>query len=304
MDLNQYRVSNLSLVSIQNLIKKNGTTTSLIYTLRKGEIRVFSHISECEFSNFSLNFHGNGQIEVFKNGGTLKKLFICSSGEVTDIVSELLKKNESKYVSDEEVKAYPRYNLLLVFRFRKDKYKKDEVDGWSLKDCFSHFDDSFWDMFLRDDNTKDVQDDRYYYRFFSPMDKTIKGKEISYIKPNVFRYFSDLYDYLASCFEQFTANCQRDYENDTFSHIFIRFGKFIINGKFLCGSSMPCFKYLSDLFRYICIRYFYCGEREEIREDDYCEIYFFGDYQYYEKPLNGCVIIKGGKCEYKELERI
>ncbi len=302
MDLNQYRVSNLSLVSIQNLIKKNGTATSLIYTLRKGEIRVFSHISACEFSNFSLNFHGNGQSMVFKNGETLKRVFICSSGETKDIIAELLKRNESEYVSDEEVKAYPRYNLLLTFRFRKDKYKKDEVNGWSLEECFRHFDDSFWDLFFRDD-AKDIQDDRYYYRFFSPMNKTIKGREISYIKPNVFRYFIELYYYLRSNFEEFTANCQRDYENDTFSHIFTQFGKFIIDGKFLYGHFMPRFRYLSDLFRYICIEYFYCGGRE-IREDDYCEIYFFGDYQYYKKPLNGCVIIKGGKCEYKELERI
>ena len=301
MDLNQYQVSNLRKSDIQNLIKKNSTATSLIYTLRKGEIRVFSHISECEFSNFSLNFHGNGQDIAFKNGETLKKLFICSSEEVTDIVSELLKRNESKYVSNEEVKAYPRYNLLLAFRFRKDKYKKDEVDGWSLEECFKFFDDSFWDMFIRDDAK--VQDDRYYYRFFSPMDKTIKGKEISYIKPNVFRYFIELYYYLTNCFEQFTAYCERDYEYDeTFSHILTQFGKFRIDGKMLY-SFMPRFRYLNDLFRYICIEYFYCGGRE-IREDDYCEIYFFAKYQYFEKPLNGCVVIKGGICEYKELDRI
>ena len=301
MDLNQYQVSNLRKSDIQNIIKKNGTTTTLIYTLRMGDIRVFPHISDCAFSNSILNFHGNGQSIVFKNGETLKKLFICSSEEVTDIVSELLKRNESKYVSNEEVKAYPRYNLLLAFRFRKDKYKKDEVDGWSLEECFKFFDDSFWDMFIRDDAK--VQDDRYYYRFFSPMDKTIKGKEISYIKPNVFRYFIELYYYLANCFEQFTAYCERDYEYDeTFSHILTQFGKFRIDGKMLY-SFMPRFRYLNDLFRYICIEYFYCGGRE-IREDDYCEIYFFAKYQYFEKPLNGCVVIKGGICEYKELDRI
>ena len=305
MDLKQYRVSNLSITDIQKIIKKNGTTTTLIYTtLRDEGVRIFSHISSCIISNSILIFESNGKGLCFKHTReTLQKCFISSSEEAKDILAEILKRNESKYVSDEEVKAYPRYNLLLTFRFKKDKYKKDEVDGWSLGECFKFFDDSFWDMFLRDDNAKDVQDDRYYYRFFSPMDKTIKGKEISYIKPNVFHYFIDLYYYLANCFEEFTANCQRDYENDTFSHIFTQFGKFIIDGKFLYGSSMPRFRYLSDLFCGICIEYFKCGSRE-IREDDYCEIYFFGDYQWYKKPLNGCVIIKGGKCEYKELDRI
>lgn len=304
MDLNQYRVSNFRTADIQNIISeriKNGTTTALIYTLRMGDIRVFSHISGCGFSNSILIFHSNEQSISFKKGETLKKLFICSSEEITDVVSEILKRNESKYVSDEEVKAYPQYNLLLTFRFRKDKYKKDEVDGWSLGECFKYFDDSFWDMFLRDD-TK-VQDDKYYYRFFSPMDKTIKGREISYIKPNVFHYFIELYYYLRNNFEQFTWVCQRDYENDTFSKIFTQFGKFIIDGTLKDVTAMPRFWYVSDLFRGICIEYFKCGSRE-IREDDYCEIYFFGDYQYYKKPLNGCVIIKGGICEYKELERI
>lgn len=305
MDLNKYRVSNLSVTDIQNIIKENGTTTTLIYTIsRSEEVRIFSHISSCRISNSILIFESNGKGLCIKHTReTLQKCFISSSEEAKDILAELLKRNESKYVSDEEVMAYPRYYLLLTFRFRKDKYKKDEVDGWSLGECFTHFDDSFWDMFLCDDNAKDIQDDRYYYRFFSPMNKTIKGREISYIKPNVFRYFTELYYYLRSNFEEFTANCQRDYENDTFSHIFTQFGKFIIDGKFQCSFLMPHFRYLSDLFCYICIEYFYCGGRE-IREDDYCEIYFFGDYQYYKKPLNGCVIIKGGKCEYKELERI
>lgn len=301
MDLNKYRVSNLSLASVQNIIKKNGTTTALIYTPRKGDIRVFSHISDCEFSNSIITFHSNGQSVVFKNGETLKKLFISSSEEAKDIIAELLKRNESKYVSDEEVRNYPRYNLLLTFQFSKDKYKKSEVDGWSLRECFKHFEDGFSDMFIRND-TK-VQDDRYYYRFFSPMDKTIKGREISYIKPNVFRYFIELYYYLNNNFEQFTGYCQRDYEDETFSHILTQFGKFIIDGKMLYSPFMPSFRYVNDLFRYICIEYFYCGERE-IREDDYCEIYFFATYQYYRKPLNGCVIIKGGECEYKELDRI
>lgn len=299
MDLNQYRVSNFRKADFQNIIKKNGTTTALIYTLRKGDIRVFSHISDCEFSNSILTFHGNGQSMVFKNGETLKKLFICSSGEVTDIVSELLKRNENKYLSDEEVRNYPRYNFLLTFKFSKDKYKKSEVDGWSLGECFKFFEDSFIDMFISDD-TK-VQDDRYYYRFFSPMNKTIKGREISYIKPNVFRYFINLYYYLVSCFEDFNYKCEQ--EDDTFTKISTYFGKFRIDGKMLCSPLMPSFRYLNDLFRYICIEYFYCGERE-IREDDYCEIYFFANYQWYRKPINGCVIIKGGKCEYKELDRI
>lgn len=301
MDLNQYRVSNLRMADIQNIIKKNGTTTSLIYTLRMGEIRIFSHISDCEFENSILTFHGNGQSMVFKNGETLKKMFICSSEETKDIIAELLKRNESEYVSDEEIRNYPRYELLLAFRFRKDKYKKDEVDGWTLGECFNFFDDSFWDMFILDD-TK-VQDDRYYYRFFSPMDKTIKGKEISYIKPNVFRYFIELYYYLVSCFEQFTGYCQRDYEDETFTNISTQFGKFIIDGTEKDSIKIPHFKYLNDLFCFICIEYFKCGSRE-IRKDDYCEIYFFANYQYYRKPLNGCVIIKGGKCEYKELDRI
>jgi hypothetical protein len=303
MEIDKYRVSNLSVTDIQKIIKKNGTTTTLIYTtLRDEEVRIFSHISSCRISNSILIFESNGKGLCFKHTReTLQKCFISSSEEAKDILAEIFKKNEREYVSDEEIKAYPRYNLLLTFKFSKYKYKKDEVDGWSLSECFAHFDDGFWDMFVRDD-TK-VQDDRYYYRFFSPMDKTIKGKEISYIKPNVFHYFIELCYYLANCFEEFTANCQRDYENDTFSHIFTQFGKFRIDGKELYSALMPSFRCLNDLFRYICIEYFYCGERV-IREDDYCEIYFFGDYQWYKKPLNGCVIIKGGKCEYKELERI
>ena len=84
MEINKYRITNLSSEHIQNMLKEN-ESTSLI-RIYNGQIIVHPQIRYCEFTQTGMIFNNIKINLCFTDNETLKCSFICPSKEVKEII--------------------------------------------------------------------------------------------------------------------------------------------------------------------------------------------------------------------------
>lgn len=89
MKINKYRITNLSSIDIQNIIKEN-ESTSLI-RIYNGQIIIHPQIRYCEFTQTGMLFNNIKGNMCFTDEETLKSSFICPSEEVKEIIDYIYK---------------------------------------------------------------------------------------------------------------------------------------------------------------------------------------------------------------------
>lgn len=84
MEINKYKITNLSSEQIQNILKEN-ESTSLI-RIYNGQIIVHPQIRYCEFTQTGMLFNNIKGNLCFTHEETLKSTFICPSEKVKDVI--------------------------------------------------------------------------------------------------------------------------------------------------------------------------------------------------------------------------